>query len=129
LSCIGIWGKWWARPIKLWTTRKLQTFIWHTVDTAARPRCRHQRLAAIANSPVKGVCTGCFLWTDPEIGRQIHRPPKALTFSMESRVMRNVLQVDFLGLLHINAEGIVAIEAAVLIVIGVLVASRLGNGR
>jgi hypothetical protein len=42
---------------------------------------------------------------------------------MESRVMSNVLQVDFLGLLHINAEGIVAIAAAVLIVIGVLAAS------
>jgi hypothetical protein len=40
---------------------------------------------------------------------------------MESRVMSNVLQVDFLGLLHINADGIVAIAAAVLIVIGVLV--------
>jgi hypothetical protein len=37
---------------------------------------------------------------------------------MESRVMSNVLQVDFLGLLHINADGIVAIAAAVLIVIG-----------
>jgi hypothetical protein len=48
---------------------------------------------------------------------------------MESRVMSNVLQVDILGLLHINADGIVAIAAAVLIVIGVLVASRLGNGR
>jgi hypothetical protein len=48
---------------------------------------------------------------------------------MESRVMHNLLQVDFLGLLHINAEGIVAITAAVLIVIAVLVASRLGTGR
>jgi hypothetical protein len=48
---------------------------------------------------------------------------------MESRVVSNVLQVDFLGLLHINANGIVAIAAAVLIVIGVLVASLLGNGR
>jgi hypothetical protein len=48
---------------------------------------------------------------------------------MESHVMRNLLQVDFLGLIHINADGIVAIAAAVLIVIGVLVASRLGNGR
>jgi hypothetical protein len=46
---------------------------------------------------------------------------------MESRVMRNLLQVDFLGLLHINAEGIVAITAAVLIVIAVLLGSRLGK--
>ena len=53
--------------------------------------------------------------------------PKALSFSMESRVMRNLLQVDFLGLLHINAEGIVAITAAVLIVIAVLLGSRLGK--
>jgi hypothetical protein len=50
-------------------------------------------------------------------------------FSMQSHVMRNLLQVDFLGLILINADGIVAIAAAVLIVIGVLVASRLGNGR
>jgi hypothetical protein len=48
---------------------------------------------------------------------------------MESHVMRNLLQVDFLGLILINADGIVAIAAAMLIVIGVLVASRLGNGR
>jgi hypothetical protein len=48
---------------------------------------------------------------------------------MESRVMRNLLQVDFLGLLHINAEGIVAIAAAVLIVVAVLVASRLVKVR
>jgi hypothetical protein len=47
---------------------------------------------------------------------------------MESRVMRNLLQVDFLGLLHINAEGIVAITAAVLIVFVVLVASWFGRG-
>jgi hypothetical protein len=33
--------------------------------------------------------------------------------------MRNLLQVDFLGGLHVNAEGIVAIAAAVLIVISV----------
>jgi hypothetical protein len=45
-------------------------------------------------------------------------------FSMESRLMHDVLQVDFLGLLHINAEGIVAIAAAVLIVGGVLLAPR-----
>jgi hypothetical protein len=50
-------------------------------------------------------------------------------FQMESRVMRNLLQVDFLGLLHINAEGIVAIAAAVLIVIAALMASRFSNGR
>ena len=43
--------------------------------------------------------------------------------------MRNLLQVDFLGLVHINAEGIEAIAAAVLIVVVALVASRLSNGR
>jgi hypothetical protein len=46
---------------------------------------------------------------------------------MESRVMHNLLQVDIVGLLHINAEGIVAITAAVLIVIAALLASRLGK--
>jgi hypothetical protein len=50
-------------------------------------------------------------------------------FSTESLVMRNLLQVDFLGLLHVNAEGIVAIAAAVLIVISVLLLSRLGHWR
>lgn len=43
--------------------------------------------------------------------------------------MHDLLQVDILGLLHINAEGIVAIASAVLIVIAVLVACRLSNGR
>jgi hypothetical protein len=46
---------------------------------------------------------------------------------MESRVMRDLLQVEFLGLLHINAEGIVAIVAAVLIVVIVLLACRLSD--
>jgi hypothetical protein len=50
-------------------------------------------------------------------------------FSTESLVMRNLLQVDFLGLLHVNAEGIVAIAAAVLIVISVLLLSRLAHRR
>jgi hypothetical protein len=43
---------------------------------------------------------------------------------MESHVMRNRLQVTFWGI-HINAEGIVAIAAAVVIVTVVLLASRL----
>lgn len=43
--------------------------------------------------------------------------------------MRSLLQIDFLGRLHINAEGIVAIVAAVLIVIALLVASWFGRGR
>jgi hypothetical protein len=43
---------------------------------------------------------------------------------MESRAMRNRLQVRFWGL-HLTAEGVVAIVAALLIVIAVLVASRL----
>lgn len=41
--------------------------------------------------------------------------------------MRNLPQVDLLGLLHINAEGIVAIAAAVLIVIAMLLGSQLGK--
>jgi hypothetical protein len=44
---------------------------------------------------------------------------------MESHVMHNLLQVEILGLLHINADGIVAIAAALLIVLAVLAASRL----
>jgi hypothetical protein len=43
---------------------------------------------------------------------------------MESFVMRNRLRVSFWGL-HLNAEGIVAIVAALLIFIAVLAASRL----
>lgn len=43
---------------------------------------------------------------------------------MESRVMRNRLQVSFWGL-HLTAGGVVAIAAALLIVIAVLAASRL----
>ena len=43
--------------------------------------------------------------------------------------MRDLLQVDFLGLLHINAEGIGAIAAAVLIVMAMLMASRLRDRR
>lgn len=52
-----------------------------------------------------------------------------MIFSMENLVMRNLLEVDFLGLLHVNAEGMVAIAAAVLIVISVLLLSRLGQRR
>jgi hypothetical protein len=43
---------------------------------------------------------------------------------MESLAMRNRLHVSFWGL-HLSAEGIVAIAAALLIVIAILVASRL----
>jgi hypothetical protein len=43
---------------------------------------------------------------------------------MESRAMRNRLQVSFWGL-HITAEGIVAIAAVLLIVVAVVAASRL----
>jgi hypothetical protein len=43
---------------------------------------------------------------------------------MESLVMRNRLQVSFWGL-HLSADGVTAIAAALLIVIAVLVASRL----
>jgi hypothetical protein len=59
-----------------------------------------------------------------QIGKQMHRPPKALMFfSTESHVMRNRLQVSFWGL-HLTAEGIVAIAAALLIVVAVLAAYR-----
>jgi hypothetical protein len=43
---------------------------------------------------------------------------------MESFVMRNRLRVSFWGL-HLTAEGIVAIVAAVLIIVVVLAASRM----
>jgi hypothetical protein len=43
---------------------------------------------------------------------------------MESHVMRNRLQIKFWGL-HLTADGIVAIAAALLIVMLVLAASRL----
>jgi hypothetical protein len=43
---------------------------------------------------------------------------------MESHAMRNRLHVSFWGI-HLTAEGIVAIAAAVLIVSAVLLASRL----
>lgn len=45
--------------------------------------------------------------------------------------MRDLLQVDFLGLLHINAEGMMAISAAVLIVLALLMLmlSRQSKGR
>jgi hypothetical protein len=60
-----------------------------------------------------------------QIRKQIHGPPKALMFfQMESHVMRNRLQVSFWGL-HLTAEGIVAIAAALLIVVAVLAAYRL----
>ncbi len=45
-------------------------------------------------------------------------------FQMESHAMRNRLQVSFWGL-HLTAEGIVAIAAALLIVVAVLAASRI----
>jgi hypothetical protein len=45
-------------------------------------------------------------------------------FEIESLVMRNRLRVSFWGL-HLTADGIVAIAAALLIVIAVLAASRL----
>jgi hypothetical protein len=47
--------------------------------------------------------------------------PEGSLFSMES-FMRNRLQVSFWGL-HLTADGMVAIGAAVLIVIAVLVAA------
>jgi hypothetical protein len=50
--------------------------------------------------------------------------PKGSRFSMENPVMRNRLQVSFWGL-HLTAEGIMAIAAAVAIVIAVLAACAL----
>jgi hypothetical protein len=50
--------------------------------------------------------------------------PKGSQFFNGEPCMRNRLQVSFWGL-HLSAEGIVAIAAALIIVIAVLVASRL----
>ncbi len=65
---------------------------------------------------------------DPQISAHINdpHPPDALAlvFKMESYAMRNRLEVRFWGL-HLNAEGIVAIVVALIIVLSVLAASRL----
>jgi hypothetical protein len=50
-------------------------------------------------------------------------PEGSRVFSMESHAMRNRLRVSFWGL-HLTAEGIVGIAAAMLIVIVVVAASR-----
>jgi hypothetical protein len=42
--------------------------------------------------------------TDPQISGQMDRPPKALSFSMESHAMHNRLQFSFWGL-HPVADG------------------------
>jgi hypothetical protein len=65
----------------------------------------------------------CLLTHRQNVG-QIHRPPKAFLFQMESHAMRNRLHISFGGI-HLTAEGIVAIATAVLIVGAVLLASRL----
>jgi hypothetical protein len=62
--------------------------------------------------------------TAPPFGAPINRPLKGSRFSMESPAMRNRLQVSFWGL-HLSAEGVTAIAAALIIVIAILVASRL----
>jgi hypothetical protein len=62
--------------------------------------------------------------TASAIGASSIVPSKALVFSMESLAMRNRLQVSFWGL-HLSADGIFAIVAALVIVIAILVASRL----
>lgn len=57
--------------------------------------------------------------------RQIVSSPQGSRINkMESLVMRDRLRVSFWGL-HLDAEGIVAIAAAILIVSVVLLASRL----
>jgi hypothetical protein len=74
--------------------------------------------------PYQGSAPANSLLTAYQICTQINRPPKALMFfQMESRVMRNRLQVSFWGM-HLTAEGIVGIAAALLIVIVVVAASR-----
>jgi hypothetical protein len=63
-------------------------------------------------------------WRLQHSARQSIVPSRALVFSMESLAMRNRLQVSFWGL-HLSADGIFAIAAALVIVIAILVASRL----
>jgi hypothetical protein len=80
----------------------------------------NQCLAASAISLTRGVVS-----LD---GLRIRRadtssPDGSHVFSMESRAMRNRLQVRVWGL-HLTAEGIVGIAAALLIVIVVVAASR-----
>ena len=78
--------------------------------------------------PYKGPCFSVVPLTGPQISAQINDPyppnALALVFKMESCAMRNRLEVRFWGL-HLNAEGIVGIVVALLIVIAVLAASRL----
>jgi len=77
-----------------------------------------QAIDVVANAfPNQGHTKSNFAVDGPaQIGRQIDRPRKALDVSMESLVMRNRLQVSFWGL-HLAADGIVAISAALFIVL------------
>jgi hypothetical protein len=63
--------------------------------------------------------------TAKQISASDKSSPEGSRFSMESLAMRNRLQVSFWGV-HVNADGIAAIAAALLIVIiiAVLAASR-----
>jgi hypothetical protein len=59
----------------------------------------------------------------PGSGADKTSPDRRLSFFMESHVMRNRLHIKFRSL-HLTADGIVAIAAALIIVILVLAASR-----
>lgn len=51
-------------------------------------------------------------------------PRKVLIFQMESHVMRNRLRVRFWGL-HLTADGVIGIAAALVIVFALLLTLRL----
>ena len=75
-------------------------------------------------SLTKGLSQAHSLLTARLVGAQEHSSPEgSRVFSMESHAMHNRLQVSFWGL-HLTAEGIVGIAAAMLIVIVVVAASR-----
>lgn len=107
------------------------SLIWHTIDTpldaaadcraTSAPYCNH-------HVPFLGAYDA-YLVVDGRANQQAHKlpppPPRqtALSFSMESHVMRNRLRVSFWGV-SLSAEGIVAIVAALLIIFAVLAVSR-----
>jgi hypothetical protein len=93
---------------------------WHTADT----RNSYPPVSAAKNFPCQGTCWVSSSLTAPPFRAPITHPPKALSFSMESLAMRNRLQVSFWGL-HLSADGIFAIAAALLIIIAILVSSWL----
>ena len=75
--------------------------------------------------PIKGSGQAHSLLTTRELGAQIHRPPKALMFFQWRAASCAIDYRSASGDLHLTAEGIVGIAAALLIVIVVVAASRL----